>query len=684
MKRVALLLILTLLMSLCACGGEPAAPSPASDSSDSDRNDPVYSDEAADSNAFADYEGSPFDIFKPDGTDTAETPASPDTAEASQDDNRITLFWDILGAPSSGNRFVISDATSFSDGVAWVTVDEEILSQSDSTTSVTTGERTTFLINTYGEPLFEITEDYPRYTNFSHGVSLVDDGNDAYLINNSGEVVWSVSENGWSEATRLYGEGNVERIELDCSTYTPNSNFTEFDYYNTGIATDRFNGYTAVLMHVNTFDKTGDLCGILNPDGTWLLEPIDGAINLRADDCFAFWKSQEDENIYAIRLETGEIVNCGKDSWYEIYNMDDDVEDWHPEAQIVWQWQDEYNRAHQDNLIYDQARRGFTDERGNVVVDLSEYTLLNDCFPVYKNGYCFLAVKNPDGAPYFTVIDTNGNRVFEPVKYPSFAKTSTDYCAFVVNDRFVLTKAIYAEYYAFTFGTYQDGYYFDLSGQELPWSYNTIYPYSDDLALVKTDAFNYSFIDLDGNEVFTIDSERMTVQEKEAAEQQKAAAATAAAAEPVPSSEPPSDDPQSSGGGSSGTSLSELNFEDFNATGDFNGDGSLESVNELEYLRTSSLPHNFIYYDPEYDATVEGAICTDRGIHIYDTLNDVEAVYGEGSRSDVDPQDTYVKNYVPDATYIITYTDSADHAFIRFYFDADNQVVGVYYGLDED
>ena len=57
--------------------------------------------------------------------------------------------------------------------------------------------------------------------------------------------------------------------------------------------------------------------------------------------------------------------------------------------------------------------QGFYDTEGNLVIDLYEYDV--EGIPVFRDGYCLLQLKNPQGTPYYTIIDRTGNQMFEPM-----------------------------------------------------------------------------------------------------------------------------------------------------------------------------------------------------------------------------------------------------------------------------
>lgn len=161
-------------------------------------------------------------------------------------------------------------------------------------------------------------------------------------------------------------------------------------------------------------------------------------------------------------------------------------------------WMAESVQENTDGLIYDNGMNAFVDKDWNKVIDLSEYTFPDDFMPVFTDGYAFLLVKNPDGDLYYTVIDKDGTRVFEPQKWDG----STKVYARVTGDRFLVSYSIAPQLYPFAFSV--DTAYRDLSmGEPIEGiAYEKMYPYAYDLALVVDESGYYEYIDLDGNVAF--------------------------------------------------------------------------------------------------------------------------------------------------------------------------------------
>ena len=344
------------------------------------------------------------------------------------------LFWNAFEKVREGDYLYIGNAGSFHDGVAWITVIEK-----ESPGSLYFYARKTMLINRQGQVLYSFPQvngkdaavqfaGGPKTSVFSNHVSLVTTEEDQLLINDQGQEIWAVSREGAAEANRIFGEGSAEKITL--------SGCVEF--YDDLKNAKPFNGYTVVRMEINTFDVTGNMYGILKPDGTWLMEPKDYAegeifdINLWPDRVYAEIQMRDDAGNYrywAVHLETGEMC--------EIFDTNTPVEEYYHKLMdgsaeseqgfymgtlLPMQWQAEADRARQNGLLYISRWMAFVDESWNVAVDLSSYKFSKSAsdyfYPVFRDGYCYLSILNKDGAPYFTVLDESGQRVFPPVKFP--------------------------------------------------------------------------------------------------------------------------------------------------------------------------------------------------------------------------------------------------------------------------
>jgi hypothetical protein len=62
--------------------------------------------------------------------------------------------------------------------------------------------------------------------------------------------------------------------------------------------------------------------------------------------------------------------------------------------------------------------QGFYDIEGNLQIDLREYEFEKQNTTLeFIDSYCLLPIKNPQGSSFFTIIDTSGKMMFEPINY---------------------------------------------------------------------------------------------------------------------------------------------------------------------------------------------------------------------------------------------------------------------------
>lgn len=375
-------------------------------------------------------------------------------------------FWDYPELNNTTRDLKIIDALSFSEGVAWITVADP-----------SGNNRCIMLINTSGEVLYFTkpqTQDY-EYTNFHNGVSLLSIDEDIFLVNTEGKVIWSLYDDGIKYFEEIYGSESVESIYL---SYGTGNSYT---------SREEFNGYFEIRAKINTFEQTGNFITIINPDATPLFEPSRNvSANLNDGTCSI---SYEDGHLL-INIFTGETIEISKyDSADEIYKL----------------WRKENRKNLIDALWYDSNLKGFTNDGENIAIDCSQYYFVR--YPIsFLNGYCVLAIRNPDGAPYLTVIDENGNQIFSPIKYPdAYSNLSWDSYGrgYVSENCFVLTDESNPLYYqAAKTGNF--GIYITLEGEVIDSGYDSVCPFSDGYSLVRKYDYgdHYYFLNTDFEDAF--------------------------------------------------------------------------------------------------------------------------------------------------------------------------------------
>lgn len=361
-------------------------------------------------------------------------------------------FWDYPELNNVTRDMVITDAISFSEGVAWITVADQ--------PGIAANNRYIMLINASGEVLYFMkleTRDY-EYTNFHNGVSLLSIDENIFLVNTEGEVIWSMQDDGIKYFEEIYGSDSVESLYL---SYGTGNSYT---------SREEFNGYFEIRAKINTFEETGNFITIMNPDATPLFEPSRNVnANLNDGTCSISYENSH----LLINIFTGETIEISKhDSAVEIYKM----------------WSKENRKTLMDAFWYDSNLKGFTNDGENITIDCSQYNFVR--YPTsFLNGYCVLAIRNPDGAPYLTVIDENGNQIFSPIKYPdAYRNLSWDSYGrgYVSENCFVLTDESNPLYYqAARTGNF--GIYITLEGEVIDSGYDSVCPFSDGYSLVYKD-----------------------------------------------------------------------------------------------------------------------------------------------------------------------------------------------------
>lgn len=369
-------------------------------------------------------------------------------------------FWDYPELNNVTRDMIIINARSFSEGVAWITVTDQF--------GIFGNNRYIMLINTSGEVLYFTkleTSDY-EYTNFHNGVSLLSIDEDIFLVNTEGEVIWSMQDDGVRSFEEIYGAGCVESMGIIYWVHGGG-----MYAYVRDLPAGNFCGYLTLEVQINTFEKTGTVYTVINPDGVMLCEPTEESIELCNEDAYySCYDNYEHSRIYA-NLFTGETTT---------------------DQDIAFQWTQEYRRSYCNGLLYDKDLHGYTDSTGNVMIDCSNYDFWSAA-PQFCNGYCVLPIKNPDGAPYLTVIDMDGNQLFSPIKYPEAYSGGYSYpYGYVSENCFVLADEGDSLYYQEA-KTGNFGIYITLEGEVIDSGYERVYPFSNGYSLVQGGANGFYY-----------------------------------------------------------------------------------------------------------------------------------------------------------------------------------------------
>lgn len=301
----------------------------------------------------------------------------------------------------------ILEVSDFHDNVSWVGVSD-----------------TSLLVDNKGSVLYDINDTpYCKASHYCNGgaAAYVNTGAYNYLnpttavaiLDKSGNEVWTVEGDGIEKGELVYGVDALESVKV------------------VDVSDANWNGYLLVRFEVDTFDYTGVLHGVVDATGKWVVEPptIEEALRGVEDGIDPGNHSNNDTAGYddyficvnrqfILLYRTGEVLPCTglwKGPGSGLYYGDKNVNDIDCEEAAY---------AHHDRK-YDGYGK-FLDSAGSIALDISNLPLTKDFGGDYGDvgyeegfafsEYCLVRLENSTGGVYLTVIDRNGNQMFEPVK----------------------------------------------------------------------------------------------------------------------------------------------------------------------------------------------------------------------------------------------------------------------------
>lgn len=309
---------------------------------------------------------------------------------------------------------LIDEVSDFSDGVAWVTDSRN-------------GGEDKYLIDENGIIQFTLDETpYKEISHYCQGGAIAYSGpkkqhytnnvESVSIVDKSGKPIWTIEEDGKNKGEAIYGNDALE------------------DVYAIRVSDELWHGYLIVAFEIDTFEYAGVICGVVDTSGKWIIEPptLDKAPVQKE---LGYYETPL-ENIYyedydlrinrqaVLVYRTAEVLPC-EGLLYDhdgfIYGSKD-INEIHDE---------EYAIAHH-NRVY-EGYGEFVDENGNVVLDINNLSssIAKSAFDAAHpdesfaySEYCIVSLSNKGGGRYLTVIDLNGNQMFDPKKYDARGELS--------------------------------------------------------------------------------------------------------------------------------------------------------------------------------------------------------------------------------------------------------------------
>ena len=247
------------------------------------------------------------------------------------------------------------------------------------------------------------------------------------------------------------------------NTYESSENpLTKSDEFDDVLASG--GGYNIVIKTVETFDNVYDMIGVVSDEGEWIqklskehpfitdgkveayckpsedgnsarIEASKASIFYIEDGMFLLtnWRSMAHTNsgiVYNakenIGFNVGEygsgmtvkpstyfndgywVVTYDHDRYIKIIDESGNIEETDIRLDLGNFGQ------YSEGVFYASGGR-FYDIDLNLVIDLSQYNIISSC-PSFKDGKCYLMIKNPNGVKYETEIDHSGKFIYEPRK----------------------------------------------------------------------------------------------------------------------------------------------------------------------------------------------------------------------------------------------------------------------------
>ena len=370
------------------------------------------------------------------------------TAQESATTDTVTPITSGNGNNNSGGNATLQQfayGRNFSDGVAWVS------ETTPGPFGIIGGQW--HLIDKTGRIILSLDDGESPTTNFSHGVAIVLRSDmRAELIDKTGYVISSPNSGEYDAIHGFIPDIGMILVSKRVETFELTEN-------QAGIIDSRGNWQVELTNSPVLVNRTiHELAGFPGEIGVGSFEL---SIPLSQGMRRSFHAIYGGEGVFALQAtggnvsqtsffnvldNTGEITisHCGLSDWAfrsglrfdngfavvasgtAILAVDRfaDETDINILSDVITHWQNVAHVGEYSNGLF-YFSNFFFDRQGNKVIDLSNYAVQSwgyffgrNQLPKFVDGYALIPLINPQGAPFFTIIDMNGNFMFEPVVRP--------------------------------------------------------------------------------------------------------------------------------------------------------------------------------------------------------------------------------------------------------------------------
>lgn len=399
----------------------------------------------------------------------------------------------IESTTEASKEYAITNATVFSDGYAWV-----YLQDKNMTNYKVHEDHQTACINKSGEIQFFLNLEHFNYQDQSFLWSNYQQDYNFWHSTNAN--FWE-----WHEGTSLvHSTSGPQRI------YDTKGNLifeTDDTYYKVACYAD---GYYAVMKQVKSIDKNEHFVCFLNTDGTWQKNEW----NLNTDSDY-YDVDYRGEGIFYCSAYKGKYYNINSNREFEVntteiidspagnfsngkilYKSPTRVID--SNGSIINKYENTQTTGFngQYAAIFDAmyAENPFIkcyDSQNDKITDIATFT--NGIEIPYKE-YMFdgdkicIELKGIDKNHYFTTYTSTGKQLYDPIQCDENKMWS-------LCDRILITRG--GKYYVYD---YNGNLIFD--EEKVPYQNPDFHQYSDDVMLVKYSSFNFQYLDKNGNTLF--------------------------------------------------------------------------------------------------------------------------------------------------------------------------------------